>query len=122
MFRSKDNIPEAEKLLLQNLPVVPYPRRIHQLGILYAVTGRPDEARAIIDNLLALENPYDNGILRYFVAKIELALGNKEKSVEYLQQSLQRGMDYGEELFEYDSDFKDLIDYPPFIELVKPKG
>ena len=30
-------------------------------------------------------------------------------------------MEFGEELFEYDSDLKDLLDYPPFIELVKPK-
>jgi tetratricopeptide (TPR) repeat protein len=122
MLRMNDNIPEAEKLLKQENPIVEHQRRIHQLGILYAVTGRPDKAKEVIDDLLAHENPYNGNFTRYFIAKIELALGNKDKSMDYLQQSLKKGMEFGEELFEYDSDLKDLLDYPPFIELVKPKG
>jgi tetratricopeptide (TPR) repeat protein len=122
MLRMNDNIPEAEKLLKQENPIVEHQRRIHQLGILYAVTGQPDKAKEVIDDLLAHENPYNGSFTRYFVAKIELALGNKDKSMDYLQQSLKKGMEFGEELFEYDSDLKDLLDYPPFIELVKPKG
>lgn len=122
MFRMHDNIPEAEKILSQDMPVVQRQRRIHQLGILYAVTGRPEKAREVISDMLGHETPYDNGYTRYYVAKIELALGNKDKAVEYLQQSLTKGTEFGEELFEYDSDFKDLLDYPPFIELVRAKG
>ncbi|HEX6891567.1 MAG TPA: hypothetical protein VF141_12745 [Chryseolinea sp.] len=122
MFRIGDNIAEAEMMLKQELPVVNRPRRIHQLGILYAVTGRPEKAKEVINELLSLENPYDNGTIKYFIAKIELALGDKDKSIDYLQKSVEKGMEFGEELFEYDSDLKDLLDYPPFIELVKPKG
>ena len=122
MLRMNVNIPEAEKLLKQENPIVEHQRRIHQLGILYAVTGRPDKAKEVIDDLLAHENPYNGSFTRYFIAKIQLALGNKDKSIDYLQQSLKKGMEFGEELFEYDSDLKDLLDYPPFIELVKPKG
>jgi tetratricopeptide (TPR) repeat protein len=122
MLRMNINIPEAERLLKQENPIVERQRRIHQLGILYALTGRPDKAKEVIDDLLAHENPYNGTFTRYFIAKIELALGNKDKSLDYLQQSLKKGMEFGEELFEYDSDLKDLLDYPPFIELVKPKG
>ncbi|HMG91494.1 MAG TPA: hypothetical protein VK589_15650 [Chryseolinea sp.] len=122
MFRLNKNIPEAEKLLKQENPVVEHQRRVHQLGILYAVTGRPDKAKEVIDDMLAHENPYNGSLTRYYIAKIELALGNKDKSIDYLQQSLKKGMEFGEDLFEYDSDLKDLLDYPAFIELVKPKG
>ena len=122
MLRMNINIPEAERLLKQENPIVEHQRRIHQLGILYAVTGRPDKAKEVIDDMLDHENPYNGSFTRYFIAKIELALGNKDKSIDYLQQSLKKGMEFGEELFEYDSDLKDLLDYPPFIELVKPKG
>ena len=48
MYRAKDNIEEAERLLQQNLPVVDRPRRIHQLGLLYAATGRETKANEII--------------------------------------------------------------------------
>ena len=122
MLRMNKNIAEAEKLLKQENPIVEHQRRIHQLGILYAVTGRPDKAKEVIADMLAYENPYNGSFTRYYIAKIELALGNKDKSIDYLQQSLKKGMEFGEELFEYDSDLKDLLDYPPFIELVKPKG
>jgi tetratricopeptide (TPR) repeat protein len=121
MFRSKDNIAEAEKMLSQNMAVVPRPRRLHQLGILYAVTGRPEQANDVIKDLLSHENPYDNGITRYYVAKIEAVLGHKEESVEYLRQSIDKGMEFREELFEFDADLKNLFDYPPFIALVTPK-
>jgi tetratricopeptide (TPR) repeat protein len=122
MFRMNDHVAEAEKILSQDLPGVPRFRRIHQLGILYAVTGRPEKAKEVIEDMLAHEDLYDNGFTRYYIAKIELALGNKDKSMEYLQHSLKKGMEFGEDLFEYDSDLKDLFDYPPFIELVRPKG
>ncbi len=120
-FRMKDNIDEAEKQLKSDLPVVSRQRRIHQLGILYAVTGREAEARRVIQDMLSHESKYDNGITRYYVAKIESELGNKDKAVAYLQESMAKGMEYGEALFEYDGDLKNLIDYPPFIELITPK-
>jgi len=85
------------------------------------VTGQEEKANKIIEALLTHENQYDNGLTRYYVAKIEAGLGHKEKSIEYLQQSIARGMEFREELFEFDADFKDLLDYPPFIELVTPK-
>ena len=121
MYKTKDNIPEAEKLLQQELPVVPRPRRIHQLGILYAVTDREEKANQVIQDLLSHENEFDNGVTRYYAAKIEAELHHKEKSVEYLRQSIAKGMEFREELFEFDADLKNLLDYPPFIELVKPK-
>lgn len=121
MFRTKKNIPEAENLLNQNLPIVPRPRRMHQLGILYAVTGREAKANEVIEDLLSHENEFDNGLTRYYVAKIEAELGHKEKSVEFLSQSIDKGMEFREDLFEYDADLKKLMDFPPFIELVRPK-
>ena len=105
----------------QNLPVVDRPRRIHQLGLLYAATGRETKANEIIGQILATENEFNSGIIRYYVAKIEAELGHKEKSVDYLRQSIARGNEYREDLYQFDGDLGNLLDYPPFIELVTPK-
>ena len=121
MYRAKDNIEEAERLLQQNLPVVDRPRRIHQLGLLYAATGRETKANEIIGQILATENEFNSGIIRYYIAKIEAELGHKEKSVDYLRQSIARGNEYREDLYQFDGDLGNLLDYPPFIELVTPK-
>ena len=121
MYRAKDDIEEAESLLQQNLPIVDRPRRIHQLGLLYAATGRETKANEIIQDILASENEFNSGIIRYYVAKIEAELGHKEKSVDYLRQSIARGNEYREDLYQFDGDLRNLLDYPPFIELVTPK-
>ena len=121
MYRAKDNIEEAERLLQENLPIVDRPRRIHQLGLLYAATGREAKANEIIGEILAAENQFNSGIIRYYAAKIEAELGHKEKSVDYLRQSIARGNEYREDLYQFDGDLGTLLDYPPFIELVTPK-
>jgi len=120
MFRLNDSIPQAEQILHENLPM-PRSRRIHQLGILYAAIREEEKADAIIAELFSLENEFNRAIIRYYVAKIETELGHKEKAVEYLRQSVSNGMEYSEDLFEFDADFKNLLDYPPFIALVTPK-
>ena len=120
MYKSKDDIAGAEKILQQNLPVVSRPRRIHQLGIFYAGTDREEKANEIIQNLLSHEKSFDNGLPSYYAAKIEAELGHKEKSVEYLRQAIANGIEFRQELFEFDADLKILLDYPPFIELVRP--
>ena|GEM_PF-3394204 len=122
MYRVRDNVAEAERMLSSSdLPIVNRQRRIHQLALLYASTGREAKAREVLADLLAHENKYDFGLTRYYCAKVEAQLGNKDKAVAYLKESIDKGKEYGVDEFEYDADLSSLLDYPPFIELVRPK-
>ncbi|HEX6891566.1 MAG TPA: hypothetical protein VF141_12740, partial [Chryseolinea sp.] len=121
MFRVGENIAEAERMLSSNLPIVNRQRRIHQLALLYASTGREAKAREVLADMLAHENKYDFGLTRYYCAKIEAELGNKDMAVAYLKEAIEKGMEYGEDQFAYDADLRSLVDYPPFIELSGPK-
>jgi hypothetical protein len=122
MYRAGDNVAEAERMLSSsNLPIVNRQRRIHQLALLYASTGREAKAREVLADLLAHENKYDFGHTRYYCAKVEAELGNKDKAFAYLKESIDKGKEYGDDEFEYDADLRPLLDYPPFIELSRPK-
>jgi len=112
---------EAERSLTTNLPTVERQRRIHMLGLLYAATGRTALAQKTIGDLLSNEAEFDNGITRYYVAKIEAEMGNKETSVNYLKEAIARGFEFRQDLFEFDADLKNLFGYPAFIDLVTPK-
>ncbi len=121
MFRV-GNVAEAERMLSSsNLPIVNRQRRIHQLALLYAATGREAKAREVLADLLAHENKYDFGMTRYYCAKVEAGLGNKDKAVAYLKEAIDKGMEYADDLFGFDADLRSLVDYPPFIELSRPK-
>ncbi len=83
--------------------------------------GRKEKAGEIVDDLLQHENEFDHGVTRYYAAKIESELNDKEKSVDFLRQAVAKGFEFRQDLFEFDGDLKNVVNYPPFVELVTPK-
>src|SRR5258706_9634851 len=120
MFRMGETV-EAEALLQDDATLPDRQRRIHMLGLLYAATGRKEKAGEIVNDLLQHENEFDHGIARYYAAKIEAELNNKEKCVDLLRQAITKGFEFRQDLFDSDADLKKMGDYPPFLDLVAPK-
>ena len=58
----------------------------------------------------------------YSKATLEATLGEKAEAVISLEQFLEKGGMYASTLFKWDVLLKPLFGYPPFEELVKPKG
>lgn len=99
------------------------------LGCIYAKLGSHEESEWQIQKLEELSNLYDakhaifhRGIAPYLIARIYANLGEKEIAVEYLRKSVEEGRLFGWWWFSFDLDFTSLKGYPPFEELIKPKG
>ncbi len=91
------------------------------LGCLAARTGDRDEALRIREELERLERPYIFGGNFYWSACITAILGEREGAVERLREAFARGYPYGPYI-SVDPDLEILRDYPPFRELIRPKG
>ncbi len=91
-------------------------------GVCYAAIGDTSLAKKMISQIEAIDEPYDFGTKNYFQAHIETALGNKEKAVELLKTALLKGTGFRYWSFKNDVFLMPLFGYPPFEELVKPKG
>lgn len=68
-------------------------------------------------------NPYLFGRIAYYQGCIASLLGEKEKAVKLLQESVNQGGVFGP-WGRYHPNFslEPLSDYPPFKEFIKPKG
>ncbi len=89
-------------------------------GLIAARQGDRDEALQISDWLKNVKQPYllgDNTVTRASIAAI---LGDKDQAITLLKQSFLEGHDYT--TLHTDFDFESLWDYPPFKEILKPKG
>jgi DNA-binding SARP family transcriptional activator/TolB-like protein len=101
------------------------------LGVLAARRGRRLEAEAIDRRLAAITDPYAQGVPTYWRAAIATQLGQRDRAVELLGEAwagglvdairASRKMITGPTLHS-DLYFESLRDYPPFQELVRPKG
>jgi serine/threonine protein kinase/tetratricopeptide (TPR) repeat protein len=91
------------------------------LGSIAARLGDREKAIRISDELKALNKPYLFGNHAYWRACIASLLGEKEQAVALLRESFAQGREYGVYLHR-DVDLEPLRDYPPFQELIKPKG
>ena len=91
------------------------------LGVLAARKGNLKEARKISDELKKIGRPYLFGGHTYWRACIASLLGEKQRAVELLRESFAQGNPYGIYLHQ-DFDFEPIKDYPPFKELMRPKG
>ncbi|MFZ2053942.1 MAG: serine/threonine-protein kinase [Candidatus Aminicenantales bacterium] len=90
------------------------------LGVVAAQMGNKEEALKISKQLEDDKRPYLYGNPTYWRARIAAILGDKEGAVNLIRQATKEG-------FSYDSlhpteDFESLADYPPYIQLMKPKG
>lgn len=92
---------------------------LRMLGALAARRGEREEASRISRQLEEMKRPYLWGRPTYHRACIASLLGEKETAVRLLQQAISQGQVYG---ILDDMDLDPLRDYPPFKELIKPKG
>jgi tetratricopeptide (TPR) repeat protein/predicted Ser/Thr protein kinase len=91
------------------------------LGALAARRGDRAEALRVSEELGKLDRPFLFGRHLYWRACIASLLGEKEQSVALLKESFAQGASYGV-TFHRDINLEPLWDYPPFKELLRPKG
>ncbi|MEM7514268.1 MAG: hypothetical protein AAF388_25305, partial [Bacteroidota bacterium] len=72
--------------------------------------------------LTRLHDPFSRGAVSYYKARVYAILGEKEKAVAELRSSLDQGKPFIWLTVTSDLDFASLKGYPPFEELIKPKG
>jgi hypothetical protein len=106
-----------------------YPENITFLGysgLVAARSGNRGSALQVSDRLAALEDPYLFGQNTYWRACIAAALGERERAVDLLRQAFAEGEWYSRVILHYywnsQIDFESLQNYPPFQELMRPKG
>jgi DNA-binding SARP family transcriptional activator/TolB-like protein len=123
---------EAEQLLrsyaaerpadLAEWPHVSVVLEVHgQLGTLAARQGNRAEAERISALLEALQRPYLFGEHTYWRARIAAQLGERDQAVALLRAAHAQGLKWWLPLHS-EPDFESLRDYPPFRELLRPKG
>jgi tetratricopeptide (TPR) repeat protein len=92
-----------------------------RLGTLAARRGDREGARAVSEALAKLERPFLLGNDLWWRACVASVLGEKEQAVALLKEAFVHGLDYGAYVHR-DIDLEPLWDYPPFKELLRPKG
>ena len=91
------------------------------LGTLAARRGDRVQALRIADELAGIDEPFLYGWHTYWRACIASLLGEKQQAVDLLRESFAQGNSYDVSLHR-DMDLEPLWGYPPFQELLKPKG
>ena len=91
------------------------------LGSIAARKGNREEALKISQKLKDNKTPYLAGNPPYWRARIAALLGDKEGAVNLLWEAIKQGYDYTD-LYFYPQDLESLQDFPPFQQLMKPKG
>jgi tetratricopeptide (TPR) repeat protein len=100
-----------------------FPKDEDWLGFLGVLAARLDdgvEAMRISGELRDIDRPYLFGNPTYWRACIAALQGEKETAMNLLREALAQGVRYSR--LHPDMDLEPLWDYPPFKELIKPKG
>jgi tetratricopeptide (TPR) repeat protein/TolB-like protein len=92
-----------------------------EVGTLAARLGDAAQARQIEVELATLTRPYLNGAHTYARACIAAQLGEKDRALALLRDALGQGFAFNVWIH-VDMDLEPLWGYPPFEELMKPKG
>jgi hypothetical protein len=92
------------------------------LGLLAARQGDSAKAQQISQALAATETPYVFGQVTYVRACIASLLGQRAQAVALLRQAFAQGLQYGMFSLHAEPDLVPLRGYPPFEELLRPKG
>ena len=91
------------------------------LGVLAAARGDRPAAQRISEELRTIERPRLYGKTTYQRARIAAVLGERDKAAQLLGQALTEGLAFS--LYVHrDTAFETVRDYPPFREVVRPKG
>jgi tetratricopeptide (TPR) repeat protein len=89
------------------------------LGIVMARRGNREEALRISEQLKNWDKPYSFGNHTFWQATIAANFGEKVRAISLLQTALQQGFSYR---FLYcNVTLEPLWDFPPFVELIKPR-
>jgi len=91
------------------------------LGTWAARRGDREDAMRISEELEKIDRPFLFGVPFYWRACVASLLGEKERAVALLNEAYSQGRRYGVDLHR-DIDLEPLWDYPPFKELLRPKG
>jgi tetratricopeptide (TPR) repeat protein len=91
------------------------------LGCIAARQGDREKALEVSEWLKNLKRPYLRGEHTYYRACIAGILGDKDQAITLLKDSFLQGFTPGLNLHT-NCEFESLWDFPPFIELLKPKG
>jgi tetratricopeptide (TPR) repeat protein len=91
------------------------------VGCIAARQGDREKALKASEWLKNLKQPYLRGEHTYYRACIAAILGNKDQAVILLKDSFLQGFTPGLDLHT-NFEFESLWDYPPFKEMLKPKG
>lgn len=90
-------------------------------GVLAARLGDREKANRILEELYNKDEPYLFGSHLYWCARIAVVIGEHQRAVDLMREAYGQGWGYGMyELLEMD--FESLRNYPPYIELMRPKG
>ena len=95
------------------------------VGVTAARRGDVEAANEIDAQLLTIDGPYLQGFNTYWRSRIAAVLGDRERAVSLLREALAAGQrQFGASQYWIHAvmDFESLVDYPPFQELVRPKG
>jgi tetratricopeptide (TPR) repeat protein len=92
------------------------------LGLTVARKGNREEALKISQKLKDNKTLYLIGNPPYWRARIAAVLGDKEGVVNLLGEAIKQGYAYSDILCPAPWGFESLQDYPPFQQLMKPKG
>jgi tetratricopeptide (TPR) repeat protein len=90
-------------------------------GTLAARMGERAEALRISEELASLDRPYLLGSNTLWRARVSAVLGEQEQAVSLLRQSHDEGM-WLSIPFRENMDLESLRGYPPFEELIRPRG
>ena len=91
------------------------------LGGIAARRGDREKAHQIDQELRVFEQPYIRGQHTMWRARIASLLGARDEAVALMREALGQGVGYGPTLHA-DPDFEPLWGYPPYEELMRPKG
>jgi serine/threonine protein kinase/tetratricopeptide (TPR) repeat protein len=90
-------------------------------GVMAARLGDRENASMILEALYSKDESYLFGSHLYWCACIAAVLGEQQRAVNLLREALGQGYSYGIYVL-LDMDFESLRNYPPYIELMRPKG
>ena len=98
----------------------PPPDALGLRGVLAARQNDPPRVRILARRLAAIPPRYNFGVPTVWRARIAAALGQRDSAVTLLRQAFAEGREYDLWLHR-DQDLAPLRDYPPFLELTRPK-
>jgi len=91
-------------------------------GVVAARQGNRAEAQRIDQALARLSRPYLFGVPTYYRAQIAAVLGDRDRAVNLLREAIAQGAVTGWDHRHSESAFVFLHGYPPFDDVLRPKG